>query len=184
MKETAPCDRLWGRWRRRVNPLNQPVVLVAEDREDDVILLRRSFEHVGFDTPVQYVRDGEQAIAYLAGKGRFANRDEYPLPSMLLLDLKMPRKNGFEVLEWIQQQPNLAELRTIVLTTSEDVVEVNRAYKLGAASFLTKPLNFTEFKDTIVAVHGYWLTLNKPPAIKRAQNLSPFNPYQLPAGNK
>jgi len=166
------------------NPLNQPVVLVAEDREDDVFMLRRSFEHVGFDTPVQYVRDGEECIAYLAGKGRFANRDEYPLPGVLLLDLKMPRKNGFEVLEWIRNQPHLAQLRTIVLTTSEDVFEVNRAYKLGAASFLTKPLNFTEFKDTIVAVHNYWLMLNKPPALKRAQNPPPINPYQQPAAQR
>jgi CheY-like chemotaxis protein len=163
------------------NPFNQPVVLVAEDREDDLFMLRRSFEQVGFETPVQYVRDGEQAIAYLVGKDRFANREEYPSPSVLLLDLKMPRKNGFEVLQWIQTQPHLAELRTIVLTTSEDVFEVNRAYKLGAASFLTKPLNFTEFKDTIVAVHNYWLVINKPPALKRVQNPPPFNPYQRPA---
>ena len=144
-------------------------------------MLRRSFEQVGFDTPVQYVRDGEQAIAYLAGKGRFANREEYPLPSVLLLDLKMPRKNGFEVLEWIREQPHLTELRTIVLTTSEDVFEVNRAYKLGAASFLTKPLNFTEFKDTVVAVHNYWLLLNKPPAIARPLNPPAPNPYQRPS---
>ena len=163
------------------NSFNQPVVLVAEDREDDLFMLRRSFEQVGFDTPVQYVRDGEQAIAYLAGKGRFADRAEYPLPSVLLLDLKMPRKNGFEVLEWIRVQPHLVALRTIVLTTSEDVFEVNRAYKLGAASFLTKPLNFTEFKDTIVAVHNYWLVINKPPALKRIQNPPSFNPYQQPS---
>jgi len=162
------------------NLLNQPLVLVAEDREDDLFMLRRSFEQVGFDTPVQYVRDGEEAIAYLAGQGRFANREEYPLPTLLLLDLKMPRKNGFDVLEWIQQQPHLAELRTIVLTTSDDLLEVNRAYRLGAASFLTKPLNFTEFKDTVVAVYNYWLTMNKPPAITRLQNPPAFNPYQQP----
>lgn len=146
-------------------------------------MLRRSFAQVGFDTPVHYVRDGEQAIAYLAGKGRFANRGEYPLPSVLLLDLKMPRRNGFEVLEWIRDQPHLTALRTIVLTTSEDVFEVNRAYKMGAASFLTKPLNFTEFKDTIVAVHNYWLHFNKPPAITRPQNPVAPNPYQLPAAS-
>lgn len=162
-------------------PFAQPVVLVAEDSEDDLFLLRRSFEHVGFDTPVQYVRDGDQAIAYLAGKGRFARRETYPLPSVLLLDLKMPRKNGFEVLEWIQQQPNLTGMRTIVLTTSEDVFEMNRAYQLGAASFLTKPLNFTEFKDTIVAVHNYWIMRNKPPAAKRPQNPLAPNPYQRPS---
>src|SRR5687768_9691912 len=130
-------------------------------------MLRRSFQQLGFDTPVQYVRDGAQAIAYLAGEGRFANRVEYPLPNLLLLDLKMPRKNGFEVLEWIQHQPNLNTLRTVVLTTSDDIFEVNRAYKLGASSFLTKPLNFTEFRDMLQAVHIYWLALNKAAAIRR-----------------
>ena len=146
---------------------NQPVVLVAEDRDEDLFILRRAFEQLGFHTPVQYVRNGEQAIAYLAGEGRFANRVEYPLPNLLLLDLKMPRKNGFEVLNWIQQRPELNTLRTVVLTTSDDIFEVNRAYKLGASSFLTKPLNFTEFRDMIQAVHIYWLALNKAAAIRR-----------------
>jgi CheY-like chemotaxis protein len=140
----------------------QPMVLIAEDRDEDLFMLRRSFEQLGFDTPVEYVRDGEQAIAYLAGEGRFANRAEYPLPDLLLLDLKMPRKNGFEVLEWIQQQPGLDTLRTVVLTTSDEIFEAHRAYKLGASSFLTKPLSFTEFREMIQAVYGYWVRLNKP----------------------
>ena len=149
------------------NIYNQPIVLVAEDRDEDLFMLHRSFQQLGFHTPVQYVRNGEQAIAYLAGEGRFANRLEYPLPSLLLLDLKMPRKNGFQVLEWIQQQPELNTLRTVVLTTSDDIFEVNRAYRLGASSFLTKPLNFTEFRDMIQAVHIYWVALNKAAVISR-----------------
>ena len=146
---------------------NQPVVLVAEDRDDDLFMLRRSFQQLGFETPVQYVRDGDETIAYLAGDGKFANRVEYPLPDLLLLDLKMPRKNGFDVLEWIQGQPELDALRVVVLTTSDDIFEVNRAYKLGASSFLTKPFNFTEFRDIVQAVHNYWLNLNRAPAVKR-----------------
>ena len=117
----------------------QPVVLVAEDRDEDLFMLRRAFQQLGFNMPVQYVRNGEQAIAYIAGEGRFANREEYPLPDLLLLDLKMPRKNGFEVLEWIQAQPTLNHLRTVVLPTSDDLSEVSRAYQLGAASFITSP---------------------------------------------
>jgi CheY-like chemotaxis protein len=146
---------------------NQPVVLVAEDRDDDLFMLRRSFQQLGFETPVQYVRDGDETIAYLAGEGKFANRIEYPLPDLLLLDLKMPRKNGFDVLEWIQGQPELDALRVVVLTTSDDIFEVNRAYKLGASSFLTKPFNFTEFRDIVQAVHNYWLNLNRAPAVER-----------------
>jgi CheY-like chemotaxis protein len=154
------------------NTPNQPVILVVEDRDEDLFMLQRAFSQLGFDTPVQYVRDGEQAIAYLRGKGRFVNRDEFPMPTVMLLDLKMPRKNGFEVLEWVQQQPDLTELRTIVLTTSEDIFEVHKAYRLGAASFLTKPLNFTEFKDAVQMVHNYWMMLNRPPNLQRPQKRS------------
>jgi CheY-like chemotaxis protein len=153
---------------------SHPIVLVAEDREDDLLMLQRAFQQLGFNIPVQYVHNGEQAIAYLAGSGRFANREEHPLPDLLLLDLKMPRKNGFEVLEWIQRKPSLSRLRTVVLTTSDDIFEVNRAYQLGAASFLTKPLHFSEFRDTIQAVYNYWLALNRPATIERPPL---FNPH-------
>jgi CheY-like chemotaxis protein len=159
----------------------QPVVLVAEDSDEDLFMLRRAFRQLGFNTPVQYVRDGEEAIAYLAGKGRFANREEYPLPDLLLLDLKMPRKNGFEVLGWLQAQPTLSHLRTVVLTTSRDMSEVSRAYQLGAASFITKPLNFEEFKSGIIAIYTYWLAINKSPPIQRPQKSSVRKPS--PEGN-
>jgi CheY-like chemotaxis protein len=155
-----------------------PVVLIAEDNPEDIALFRRAFEQLGYTGPLQYVADGEQAIAYLAGEGRFANRSEFPLPSFLLLDLKMPRKNGFEVLEWIRSQRALAQMRTVVLTTSDDLREVSRAYQLGAASFLTKPVNFTEFKDTIQALFNYWLALNKAAPIDRPGRRPSGNPYQ------
>lgn len=144
-----------------------PVVLIAEDNPSDLLLFRRAFVQLGYMGPIQYVYDGEQAIAYLAGEGKFENRFEFPLPDFLLLDLKMPRKNGFEVLEWISTQPTLAELRTVVLTTSDDIREISRAYQLGAASFLTKPVNFTEFKDTLQALFNYWLSLNRNAPVSR-----------------
>jgi CheY-like chemotaxis protein len=153
---------------------DQPVVLIADDSENDVIMLRRAFRLASVVTPVQVVTDGEEAIAYLKGEGKFAHRDEYPLPDLLLLDLKMPRKNGFEVLEWLQGQPTLARLRVVVLTTSEDLRDVNRAYSLGAASFLTKPLDFLEFKDTIQAMTNYWTTLNRAPSIERPPLRNPL----------
>lgn len=153
---------------------------MAEDDDDAVFLLQRSFHQLGFGTPVHYVRNGEQAIAYLSGNGRYADRGLYPLPTLLLLDLKMPRKNGFEVLQWVQQQPDLARIRIVVLTTAEDIASINAAYKLGAASFLTKPVHFTEFKDTIHSLHAYWMILNKPPEIQRPRNPIVRNPYQFP----
>src|SRR4051812_33029458 len=99
----------------------QELILIAEDREDDVLLIRRSLERARVLNPIQIVRNGEETISYLQGEGKFANRDEYPLPSLLLLDLKMPRTDGFEVLRWIRQQPALKALRVIVLTSSEDI---------------------------------------------------------------
>src|SRR5687768_10167162 len=137
-------------------------------------MLRRSFQQLGFETPVQYVRDGHETIAYLGGEGKFANRVEYPLPDLMLLDLKMPRKTGFDVLEWLRTQPSLARLRVVVLTTSEELRDVNRAYALGAASFLVKPVNFVEFKDTIQAMYNYWTTVNRAPEIERPPLRNPL----------
>src|SRR3989442_654748 len=108
------------------------VFLLAEDREDDIILIRRAFHKAHLLNPVQVVRDGEETIAYLKGEGRYANRAEYPLPALLLLDLKMPRKDGFEVLRWIRQEPGLRSLRVVVLTSSDRLQDVNLAYQLGA----------------------------------------------------
>ena len=153
---------------------DHPVILIADDSENDVLMLRRAFTQAGVVVPMQAVSDGEEAIAYLKGEDRFANREEFPLPDLFLLDLKMPRKNGFDVLEWIRTQPSLAQMRVVVLTTSEEIRDVNRAYMLGAASFLTKPLDFTEFKDTIQAMYNYWISVNKAPVITRPPLKNPW----------
>src|SRR5918992_3389842 len=145
----------------------QPVILIAEDSPDDVLMLQRAFRDAVIETPLHFVANGEEAIAYLKGDGKFANRAEYPVPDLLLLDLKMPRTNGFEVLEWLQQEPSLAPLRTVVLTTSDDIWDVNRAYTLGANSFLVKPLDFTDFKNTIQSIYNYWLSLDRSPEVRR-----------------
>src|SRR3954451_23276753 len=101
------------------------VILLVEDRDDDVLLVLRSFAKAKIPNPVQVVRDGEEAMAYLSGAGKYANRTEYPLPELLLLDLKMPKVNGFEVLAWIRQQRGLKTLRVVVLTSSEEMKDVN-----------------------------------------------------------
>ena len=144
-----------------------PFVLIAEDIENDVELLRRSFDHAGIAIALQVVRDGEECIAYLAGTGKYANREEYPLPDLLLLDLKMPRVTGFDVLKWIRAEKSLASLRVVVLTSSGRIRDINMAYELGANSFLTKPVNFTDFTNTIQVVLNYWLERSKQPEIER-----------------
>ena len=144
------------------------VILLADDLEDDVLLIRRAFKKGNIHNPVHVVRDGEEAIAYLKGEGKYANRDEYPLPDLMLLDLQMPLKDGFEVLRWVRQQPGLAGLRIVVLTSSEDLRDVNEAYRLGANSFLVKPLEFENFVETSMFLKHYWLVMNKNPETSRA----------------
>jgi len=87
------------------------VILLAEDREDDVLLIQRAFERARITTTLHVVRDGEEAIAYLSGSGKYSNRDEYPLPWLVLMDLKMPRVDGFEVLKWVRKEPGLTAVR-------------------------------------------------------------------------
>jgi len=149
------------------------VILLADDRDDDVQIVRRALQMAGIDLPLQVVSDGEEAIAYLNGEGKFANRAEYPLPDLFLLDLKMPLKNGFEVLQWVRRHPTLAPLRTIVLTTSDQMRDVNRAYALGANSFLTKPLDFLDFRDTLQVMINYWLTKARAPDVSRPPRQKP-----------
>ena len=150
---------------------NYDVILLAEDNEDHALLTRRAFKQAGLINPLFVVQDGEQAIAYLKGEGKFSNRSEYPLPTLLLLDLKMPHKNGFEVLDWLRRQPNLAALRVVVLTTSDQIHDVNRAYQLGANSFLTKPVDFRDFVQLSSAIKGYWLWLSRAPEVQRSSEL-------------
>jgi CheY-like chemotaxis protein len=146
---------------------DQAIILLAEDREDDILLIRRAFRKGGIDNPLQVVRDGDEAVAYLKGDGRYFNREEYPLPDLLLLDLKMPRMDGFEVLRWIRQQPGLSALRVVVLTSSEDIRDVNVAYRLGANSFMVKPMDFDNVVELGKVLRDYWLKLDKAPQTTR-----------------
>jgi CheY-like chemotaxis protein len=146
---------------------SQPFVLIAEDVENDVELLQRSFRQAGISAATHVVADGEECIAYLAATGKYANRQEYPLPDLLLLDLKMPKANGFDVLKWIRAQESLAPLRVVVLTSSERIRDINMAYELGANSFLTKPLTFIDFSNTIRVMLKYWLEQSKKPEVER-----------------
>jgi CheY-like chemotaxis protein len=147
--------------------IESAVILLAEDDDNHVFLIRRAFHEANLLNPLFVVRNGEEAIAYLKGEGAYANRAEYPLPALLLLDLKMPRKNGFDVLQWIREEPGLRNLRIIVLTSSEDIRDVNRAYQLGANSFLVKPADFEQFVRVIQALQGYWLWLSEAPDVSR-----------------
>jgi CheY-like chemotaxis protein len=136
------------------------VILIAEDRADDVMLIRRAFSAAKVNNPVMVVRDGEEAMAYLEGFEKYADRQTFPLPDLMLLDLKMPKMDGFDVLRAIRSRPQLRHLRVIVLTSSEDLADVNKAYELGASSFLVKPLEFDNFADLMRTLNYFWLKRN------------------------
>ena len=143
----------------------QDVILLAEDNDDHVALILRAFRKGALVNPVFIVKDGEDAIQYLNGEGKYADRAAYPMPALLLLDLQMPRKNGFEVLHWIRGNPALRRLRVVVLTTSEELRDVNRAYEMGVNSFLVKPVDLEDFVNLTNAIKGYWLWLSKAPEV-------------------
>jgi CheY-like chemotaxis protein len=141
------------------------LILLAEDDENDIELFRRALLQARIRNPLQIVRDGDEAIAYLNGEGKFSDRARYPLPALMLLDLNMPRKDGFEVLEWIRSQPELKILRVVVLTISRNVYDVTRAYRLGANSFFVKSLDAQTFSQLVESIHAYWLSAGLTPRI-------------------
>jgi len=140
-------------------PENAPPFLLVEDNEDDVVLIKRAFSKSGLASPIYGVRSGLEAMQYLDGAGRFGDRQRYPFPRVVLLDLKMPGVDGFEVLDWIRRRPAMRGLRVVVLTSSTNMADISRAYELGACSFLVKPVHFEELCKMTVAIESYWARL-------------------------
>ena len=145
-----------------------PAVLLAEDSENDVLMFRRAARRAKFSQPLHVVTNGEEAVAYLKGEGQFGNRAQYPLPGLILLDLKMPRMDGFEVLQWVRRQPQFTALQVVVLSSSDEIRDINRAYQLGANSFLVKPLSFDEFVGMLEALRSYCLRVSQTVGRQRA----------------
>ena len=143
------------------------VILIVEDREDDIFVMRKAFEKASLTNPLHIVRDGEEAVSYLSGQGKYANRAEYPLPALILLDLKLPRMDGFEVLSWIRHQEGIKGLPVVVLTSSNHIPDVNRAYALGANSFFVKELDFQKGVDLSLLLRDYWITTALKPESAR-----------------
>lgn len=140
-------------------------ILLAEDNSDSVLLIQRAFRRANIPHPIQVVPDGESVILYLTGSDRYADRELYPFPSLLLLDLKIPIKSGHEVLEWLRQQPHLKRLPVVILTSSKEMSDINRAYDLGANSYLVKPVGFDNLLETIKTLHHYWNSSNQAPTV-------------------
>ncbi len=150
--------------------LFEPVILVADDREDDIVLTRQALVRANVLNPLQVARDGEEAIQYLEGVGRFGNRAEYPLPDLMLLDLNMSRMSGFEVLRWVRAHQTLKALRIVVLSTSSDPADIDKAHELGANAFLVKVSDFKTYCRMLEAAVFFWFELCRAPSVRRPGN--------------
>src|SRR5882762_2084272 len=160
LESSSPAARMLP-----VSAFDELVFLLAEDSENDVFLMQRAFKVAGIPNPLQVVADGEEAIAYLKGDGRYESRGEFPLPAVVLLDLNLPRKNGFEVLGWMRAQPTLKRIVVLILTASNRSADADRAYDLGANFYLTKPGKFEDLVKMTKCLHE-WVQLNHFPSVE------------------
>jgi CheY-like chemotaxis protein len=143
--------------------LDKCPILLAEDEQNDVFLIKRAFQKAQLLNPIRVVSDGQEAISYLRGDGDYADRTRFPLPTLVLLDLKMPRMGGFDVISWVRQQPGLKRLPLVVLTSSRDGPDINRAYELGANTYLVKPVEFDGLVEMMKKLSLYWFIMAERP---------------------
>jgi CheY-like chemotaxis protein len=142
----------------------QPVpIVLAEDDEDDQLIVRRAFEKARFRSPLHIVDNGQELMRYLRGEKEYSNRQDYPLPGLILLDLNMPVMNGEDALAEIKADRELQHIPVVILTTTDDQTGVNRCYELGASTFITKPVTFTGFLDVVSKLQLYWFSLVELP---------------------
>ena len=143
-------------------------VLLVEDSEDDLALMKMACHRTGIPHSLQVVMHGDAAVDYLSATGAYSDRSAHPLPDLIFLDIKLPRRSGHEVLEWIRAQPGLVSLPIVVLTGSDEIADVNRAYKLGATSYLNKMAGPAELGQAVRIILKYWLQMNVAPSSIRS----------------
>ncbi|EEF62781.1 response regulator [Pedosphaera parvula] len=137
------------------------IILYVEDNESDVLFMHQAMKKIGLSKALQVVSDGDEAIAYLDGKGKYADRRKYPFPSLIFLDLTLPVVTGFGVLQWIRKQHSMLALPVVILSGSRMEFDLNHAYKLGANAYLIKPSNGEDLDNVLGTTAKYWLSLNQ-----------------------
>jgi CheY-like chemotaxis protein len=142
-----------------------PTILLVEDTPSDAALIRRGFDKTNVLNPIVWVKNGQEALAYLSGLGQYGDRIRYPLPALILLDLDLPEMTGFELLQWKRTQPYIRRIPVVVLTIDKATSAINAAYDLGANSYLVKPGDPEEIMRIVKSIQEYWLGLNQPPKL-------------------
>jgi CheY-like chemotaxis protein len=145
------------------------LILIAEDSESDIFFLFRVMDQAGVLNPIFVVRDGAEALAYMQGTGSYADRTVYPLPGIVLLDLKMPGVDGFEILRWKRTQPQLQHTLMVAVSSYDGVYSINLAYESGADTFLSKPLTQEDVANLFKAFEDYWELAHCETALPKAQ---------------
>lgn len=138
-------------------------ILLVEDNPQDEILILRSLRKANLVNRIDVVRDGQQALDYLFCQGEFAGRNPEELPTVVLLDIGLPRLSGLEVLERLRAAPRMRLQPVVILTSSDEERDRLKSYEDGANSFVRKPVNFAEFAETVARLGIYWLATNQPP---------------------
>jgi CheY-like chemotaxis protein len=133
------------------------IILLVEDDLNDALLAQKALLKAGTDREIVHVQDGEEAINYLSGKPPFSDRDKYPLPKLVLLDLKMPKLGGFDVLSWLQTREDLADMPVVILTGSIEPRDMESAKKLGAVGYEVKPIDFGKLVEIAQGLDARWL---------------------------
>lgn len=137
-------------------------ILLVEDEKSDAMLFRRALEKITNHPPLVEITNGDEAVDYLSGAGKYADRQKYPLPNLVVLDIKLPRRSGFEVLEFIRNHPDkLRFIPVLMLSSSERVADIERAYSEGANSYVTKPFGSEEYNRMAGAFANFWLNYNE-----------------------
>ena len=138
-------------------------VLLVEDNHDDVFFMQEASKAADVPHSLTIVNDGQTAVDYLAGENGYHDRERHPLPDLIVLDLNLPRRTGHEVLEWLRAQPALRTVPVVMLTTSTDKSDIERAYQLGVSSYLVKNFSYAQFREVVRIIFTYWLHLNVRP---------------------
>jgi len=156
-------------------------VLLVEDDENDVFFMQRAFREADIITPLHIAKDGREAIDYLSGNGKFADREKWPLPCLILMDLKLPYVLGLDVIKWLRSEPAFKSIIVVVLTSSKQDADIEKAYALGANSYLVKPPDVQQLVAMVKRIKEYWIEMNQigPPCIEFARGHAP----KLSSGN-
>ena len=136
--------------------------MVVEDDPNDQVLIERAFRKIGVTDPIQIVRDGIEAIAYMMGEGKYSDRQKYAYPTFIITDLKMPRADGFAVLEFLKSNPQWKVIPAIVLSASADLDDIKKSYMLGASSYHVKPQSHEALQHQLKVINDYWMTCEVP----------------------